>query len=442
MSKIQNLISNDEIYPQSVLGSNITGPLRNYNKSSTDAEISSPAPNKNVYSPEHRSPLPNPAPEHGSATNEPVSPFKNEDLASAYANLNTRAQHMDRVAQSTRPFDSDTYQDPQFNKSLFSSGSRRYRALNCDSFIDCNPSTLSFVADRDTKYSPRLTSDNISIKNSNSLPTSPVSPAEDTINNHSNPLNKNQIKSYPNPHSEQSIYKDIKTESFSQQYMYSNPDKKSSIWYISNREGNDHINLSLPRSTRSYHADNFHSNNSYLNLNQNYYSQQHTANASKDNKYSRRQAINSTNLQTHEKNLNHYINDPNQSNHETPCNQLKKHSLNNQLEIPQSQMPLALTTNSSQLTLSQKNQIKHMLQDSKKIDHPDLKISSKAASYTIKSNKQEVRLQRNRIAAKECRLRKKKYVQSLEEKVSTLEKDNSNLLKKISSLERLLGKDT
>ncbi|PVU97337.1 hypothetical protein BB559_002070 [Furculomyces boomerangus] len=52
--------------------------------------------------------------------------------------------------------------------------------------------------------------------------------------------------------------------------------------------------------------------------------------------------------------------------------------------------------------------------------------------------KQQKRLQRNRIAAKECRLRKKNYIMGLEEKVAILQGHNEQLIKKITELEKLI----
>ncbi|OMJ12490.1 hypothetical protein AYI70_g9083 [Smittium culicis] len=56
------------------------------------------------------------------------------------------------------------------------------------------------------------------------------------------------------------------------------------------------------------------------------------------------------------------------------------------------------------------------------------------------NEKLERRLQRNRVAAKECRLRKKKYISGLEATIEELKNTNSLLLRKIKDLENQINK--
>jgi len=65
-------------------------------------------------------------------------------------------------------------------------------------------------------------------------------------------------------------------------------------------------------------------------------------------------------------------------------------------------------------------------------------ISSSGTSITMMDQKRAQRLERNRIAAKECRERKKAYVVNLENKASRLEDDNLILRQKILELKTKL----
>ncbi|XP_076360854.1 cAMP-responsive element modulator-like [Tachypleus tridentatus] len=53
------------------------------------------------------------------------------------------------------------------------------------------------------------------------------------------------------------------------------------------------------------------------------------------------------------------------------------------------------------------------------------------------SRKRELRLQKNREAAKECRRKKKEYIKCLEDRVSVLENQNKALIEELKSLKQL-----
>ncbi|OLY84858.1 Cyclic AMP-responsive element-binding protein 1 [Smittium mucronatum] len=73
--------------------------------------------------------------------------------------------------------------------------------------------------------------------------------------------------------------------------------------------------------------------------------------------------------------------------------------------------------------------------NSKLASSPQLKDSNSSSAV----DKHERRLQRNRIAAKECRLRKKNYIFGLESRINELQKTNASLLSRINDLEEQIA---
>ncbi|KAI8881642.1 hypothetical protein K501DRAFT_334568 [Backusella circina FSU 941] len=66
-------------------------------------------------------------------------------------------------------------------------------------------------------------------------------------------------------------------------------------------------------------------------------------------------------------------------------------------------------------------------------------ISKKSTmSLTALEERRQRRLSRNRIAAKECRRKKKKYVGEMEEKIKLLEQENERLKKELQDLQNKL----
>lgn len=53
------------------------------------------------------------------------------------------------------------------------------------------------------------------------------------------------------------------------------------------------------------------------------------------------------------------------------------------------------------------------------------------------SRKREIRLQKNREAARECRRKKKEYIKCLENRVAVLENQNKALIEELKSLKEL-----
>lgn len=53
------------------------------------------------------------------------------------------------------------------------------------------------------------------------------------------------------------------------------------------------------------------------------------------------------------------------------------------------------------------------------------------------SRKREMRLQKNREAARECRRKKKEYIKCLENRVAVLENQNKALIEELKSLKEL-----
>jgi len=58
------------------------------------------------------------------------------------------------------------------------------------------------------------------------------------------------------------------------------------------------------------------------------------------------------------------------------------------------------------------------------------------------SKKRELRLQKNREAAKECRRKKKEYIKCLENRVAVLENQNKALIDELKTLKDLYCKST
>lgn len=58
-------------------------------------------------------------------------------------------------------------------------------------------------------------------------------------------------------------------------------------------------------------------------------------------------------------------------------------------------------------------------------------------SVEDQSRKREIRLQKNREAARECRRKKKEYIKCLENRVAVLENQNKALIEELKSLKEL-----
>lgn len=64
-------------------------------------------------------------------------------------------------------------------------------------------------------------------------------------------------------------------------------------------------------------------------------------------------------------------------------------------------------------------------------------LNSFIVSAEDQSRKREIRLQKNREAARECRRKKKEYIKCLENRVAVLENQNKALIEELKSLKEL-----
>lgn len=69
-------------------------------------------------------------------------------------------------------------------------------------------------------------------------------------------------------------------------------------------------------------------------------------------------------------------------------------------------------------------------------------ISSGVVVGEEATKKRELRLQKNREAAKECRRKKKEYIKCLENRVAVLENQNKALIDELKTLKDLYCKST
>lgn len=77
-----------------------------------------------------------------------------------------------------------------------------------------------------------------------------------------------------------------------------------------------------------------------------------------------------------------------------------------------------------------------------KENHKTMEVAEKVMNgNTIlaedQSRKREIRLQKNREAARECRRKKKEYIKCLENRVAVLENQNKALIEELKSLKEL-----
>ncbi|XP_028290778.1 cyclic AMP-responsive element-binding protein-like [Gouania willdenowi] len=68
------------------------------------------------------------------------------------------------------------------------------------------------------------------------------------------------------------------------------------------------------------------------------------------------------------------------------------------------------------------------------LHHGEEKKASAPHSQAVASQKKELRLLKNREAARECRRKKKEYVRCLENRVSKLEHQNRTLIEELTAL--------
>ncbi|XP_055680512.1 cyclic AMP response element-binding protein B isoform X3 [Lutzomyia longipalpis] len=73
----------------------------------------------------------------------------------------------------------------------------------------------------------------------------------------------------------------------------------------------------------------------------------------------------------------------------------------------------------------------------KEISGPDIAVLGGPVLAEDQSRKREIRLQKNREAARECRRKKKEYIKCLENRVAVLENQNKALIEELKTLKEL-----
>ncbi|PVV02922.1 hypothetical protein BB560_002623 [Smittium megazygosporum] len=378
MSKIQNLISSDEVYPQSILSSNIIAPTK-LSPQQKPASFASGSPTDDLHRPSSLSFM------RSSKLNLP----ENHSISSFYSNRNPH--------YSRPPFDSDVYLS---HNSIVRDQPVSIPSQGRKSQFNKEPANFSSSS---FPNSPRTQSLNQNARYNNN----------DTSLHHANNLNQNTLSdSYSSKKSSLSNLRQHPYHAGSRQYSNY---PESQINNDHNRTPSDSYHPRHPHQSRvSTHSRAELSSETLSN--ESYFQN--------ENQYGRYS------------NYNHYNNYNNSQ-------QLSSFDSKNKDQIPttQNETPYLPQYNSNHPSSSPSSNNTHSPSTYRPLESKSLtKTNSPVVSLSsLKYSKQEMRLQRNRQAARECRLRKKKYVQSLEEKVSSLQQENSNLLNKIANLEHLLS---